>query len=177
MTYPRACPPRCCSRGPTSFRPSLLKAANANIGAPRGVPSITLTTSIGTTSNELAGCSAGPRRGAVPQVNAHLHPFSCGQTSRRQRQPARYTWHSTEGHPDGLQGIRRAGPAGYGDQLGPAPSSRPSRRTVLPTRYTNGIDSYPTLLDAQRASTPPSRASSTPPQKPPTSSTSTRCWG
>ncbi len=141
---------------------SLLKAANANIGAARAAffPSITLTTSIGTTSNELAGLfKAGAATWSfVPQVNVPIFNSILlwanleAAKATREIYVAQYERAIQTAFREVSDALARRGT--IGDQLAAQRSlveASASSYRLADARYTNGIDSYLTLLDAQRS--------------------------
>jgi multidrug efflux system outer membrane protein len=141
---------------------SLLKAANANIGAARAAffPSITLTTSIGTTSNELSGLfKAGAATWSfVPQVNVPIFNSVLlwanleAAKATREIYVAQYERAIQTAFREVSDALARRGT--IGDQLAAQQSlveASANTYRLADARYTNGIDSYLTVLDAQRS--------------------------
>jgi multidrug efflux system outer membrane protein len=141
---------------------SLLKAANANIGAARAAffPSITLTTSIGTTSNELAGLfKAGAATWSfVPQVNVpvfnSLYLWANLQAAKATREMyvAQYEKTIQSAFREVSDALARRGT--IDDQLTAQTSlvdASANTYRLADARYVNGISSYLEVLDAQRS--------------------------
>lgn len=141
---------------------SLLKAANANIGAARAAffPTITLTTSIGTTSNDLAGLfKAGAATWSfVPQVNVPIFNSILlwanleAAKATRQIYVAQYEKAIQTAFREVSDALARRGT--IGDQLTAQQSlvnASANTYRLADARYTSGIDSYLTVLDAQRS--------------------------
>lgn len=141
---------------------SLLKAANANIGAARAAffPAITLTTSIGTTSNELAGLfKAGAATWSfVPQVSVPLFNsillWANLQATKATREiyVAQYEKAIQTAFREVADALAVKGTVG--DQMTAQQSlvdASANTYRLADARYTNGIDSYLTVLDAQRS--------------------------
>ena len=141
---------------------NILKAANANIGAARAAffPRITLTTGIGTTSNELSGLfKAGAATWAfVPQ--AVMPVFEAGSLWARLRATtvdrdiylAQYEKSIQTAFREVADALARKGTVG--DQLAAqtslAEASAEAYR-LSNARYMQGIDGYLSVLDAQRS--------------------------
>ncbi len=141
---------------------SLLKAANANIGAARAAffPSITLTTSLGTTSNELAGLfKAGSATWSfVPQVNVpifnSLYLWANLQAAKATREMyvAQYEKAIQTAFREVSDALARRGT--IDDQLTAQTSlvdASANTYRLADARYVNGISSYLEVLDAQRS--------------------------
>ncbi len=141
---------------------SLLKAANANIGAARAAffPTITLTTSIGTTSNDLSNLfKAGAATWSfVPQVSVPIFNSALlwanleAAKATRKIYVAQYEKAIQTAFREVADALARKGTVG--DQMAAQESLvKASANTyrLSDARYTNGIDSYLTVLDAQRS--------------------------
>ena len=141
---------------------SLLKAANANIGAARAAffPTITLTTSIGTTSNELAGLfKAGAATWSfVPQVTQPIFNSVLlwanlkAAKADREIYLAQYEKAIQSAFREVADTLARKGTVG--DQMAAQRSlveASSNTYRLADARYTKGIDSYLTVLDAQRS--------------------------
>jgi len=140
----------------------LLKAANANIGAARAAffPTISLTTSIGTTSNDLANLfKAGAGTWAfVPQVTLPIFDTGSrwaslkGAWADRDIYLAQYEKAIQTGFREVADALARRGTVG--DQMAAQQAlvdASANTYRLSDARYTNGIDSYLTVLDAQRS--------------------------
>jgi len=141
---------------------SLLKAANANIGAARAAffPRITLTTSIGTTSDQLSGLfkSGSETWSFVPQIVLPI--FDAGSrwanldVAKADREIAlsQYEKAIQTAFREVADALARRGT--LGDQMDAQRSlvdaSAESYR-LSDARYARGIDSYLNVLDAQRS--------------------------
>lgn len=141
---------------------SLLKAANANIGAARAAffPAITLTTTIGTTSDELSRLfAAGSQTWRfVPQVTQPIFgsvlAWANLKASKADREiyVAQYEKTIQSAFREVADALARRGT--ITDQLNAQQSLvDASDRTykLADARYKNGIDSYLNVLDAQRS--------------------------
>lgn len=141
---------------------SMLKAANANIGAARAAffPTINLTTSIGTTSNDLYNLfKAGAGTWSfVPQVVLPIFDSGSrwaslkGATAERDIYLAQYEKAIQTGFREVADALARKGTVG--DQLAAQESlvnASANTYRLADARYTQGIDSYLTVLDAQRS--------------------------
>jgi outer membrane protein, multidrug efflux system len=138
-----------------------LKAANANIGAARAAffPRITLTTAVGTASNELSELfKAGTATWAfAPQAVMPIFDFRLwsalrGVTVEREIALAQYEKAIQTAFRETVDAIAKQGTVG--DQLAAQESLvKASSDTyhLSNARYTKGIDSYLGVLDAQRA--------------------------
>ncbi|MHB8109858.1 MAG: efflux transporter outer membrane subunit [Syntrophorhabdaceae bacterium] len=140
---------------------SLLKAANANIGAARAAffPAITLTTTIGTTSDQLSGLfKAGAATWSfVPQVTQPIFSSVLAWANLRATKAdreiyvARYEKSIQSAFREVADALARRGT--IEDQVKAQKSLvGASDRTykLADARYRNGIDSYLNVLDAQR---------------------------
>jgi len=138
-----------------------LKAANANIGAARAAffPSIFLTTTVGTVSNELSGLfkagaatwSFAPQAG-MPIFDARLWAALRGIKVEREIAVAQYEKAIQTAFKEAADALAQRGT--IGDQMAAQESLvRASTDTYNLTnaRYTKGIDSYLSVLDAQRS--------------------------
>ena len=141
---------------------NLLKGANANIGAARAAffPRITLVSSVGFGSDELAGLFKG---GAfawnfAPQITLPIFDGGSNQANLKvaRGRPGHRRGPVREGHPDRLPGSgRRPGPAGTIDEQLAAQQSLTDATAesyrLSQARYEKGVDSYLTVLDSQRS--------------------------
>ncbi len=138
-----------------------LKAANANIGAARAAffPSIFLTTTVGTVSNELSGLfkagaatwSFAPQAG-MPIFDARLWAALRGVKVEREIAVAQYEKSIQTAFKEAADALAQRGT--IGDQMAAQESLvRASTDTYNLTnaRYAKGIDSYLSVLDAQRS--------------------------
>jgi len=96
---------------------------------------------------DLELCAAGQRSGFQIQ-------FCCGQTPARR--PGRYPWHCSEGLQTAFREVADAlaVKGTVGDQMTAQQSlvdASANTYRLADARYTNGIDSYLTVLDAQRS--------------------------
>ncbi len=141
---------------------SMLKAANANIGAARAAffPTINLTTSIGTTSNDLYNLfKAGAGTWSfVPQVILPIFDSGSrwanlkGATAERDIYLAQYEKAIQSGFREVADALARKGTVG--DQMTAQESlvkASAGTYRLADARYTKGVDSYLTVLDAQRS--------------------------
>lgn len=138
-----------------------LKAANANIGAARAAffPRIALTTTVGTASNELSGLfKAGAATWSfAPQVvmpifDARLWSALRGVTVEREIAVAQYEKSIQTAFKETADALAKKGTVG--DQLAAQESLvRATTETyrLSNARYSKGIDSYLSVLDAQRS--------------------------
>lgn len=138
-----------------------LKAANANIGAARAAffPSISLTASLGTASNELSGL-LGSGSGAwsfSPQINLPI--FTAGRLKanlnyaeiQKEIQVKQYEKAIQTAFQEVANGL--AARRTYSNQLDAQAayfSNASSYLTLAQYRYDSGVDDYLTVLDAQR---------------------------
>ncbi|MFL9711172.1 efflux transporter outer membrane subunit [Methylobacillus pratensis] len=138
-----------------------LKAANANIGAARAAffPSISLTASLGTASNELSGL-LGSGSGAwsfSPQINLPI--FTAGRLKanlnyaeiQKEIQVKQYEKAIQTAFQEVANGL--AARRTYINQLDAQAayySNASSYLTLAQNRYDSGVDDYLTVLDAQR---------------------------
>ena len=141
---------------------SLLKAANANIGAARAAffPRITLTTSIGTTSDQLSGLfkSGSETWSFVPQIVLPI--FDAGSrwanldVAKADREIAlsQYEKAIQTAFREVADALARRGTLGdqFEAQQSLVDASAESYR-LSDARYARGIDSYLNVLDAQRS--------------------------
>lgn len=140
---------------------NLLKAAHANIGAARAAffPRITLTTSIGTTSDQLSGLfkSGSETWAFVPQVVVPVfdaRTWAAYDVTKADREIAlaQYEKAIQAGFREVADALAQR--ATLGDQLQAQQSlvdaSAESYR-LTDVRYKKGIDSYLSVLDAQRS--------------------------
>ena len=140
---------------------SLLRAAHANIGAARAAffPRITLTTSIGTTSDQLSGLfkSGSETWAFVPQIVMPIfdaRTWAAYDVTKVDREIAlaQYEKAIQAGFREVADALAQRGT--LGDQLEAQQSlvdaSAESYR-LSDARYTRGIDSYLGVLDAQRS--------------------------
>jgi len=139
-----------------------LKAANANIGAARAAffPRITLTTSIGTASNELSGLfkSGSDAWTFAPQIILPI--FDAGSRwanldatkADREIALAQYEKAIQSAFREVADALAQQGTIGdrVDAQQSLVHASSESER-LSEARYTRGIDSYLTVLDAQRS--------------------------
>jgi len=138
-----------------------LKAANANIGAARAAffPRIALTTTLGTASNELSGLfKAGAATWSfAPQVvmpifDARLWSALRGITVEREIALAQYEKSIQTAFKETADALAKKGTVG--DQLAAQESlvkASTDTYRLSNARYTKGIDSYLSVLDAQRS--------------------------
>lgn len=138
-----------------------LKAANANIGAARAAffPRISLTTTVGTASNELSGLfKAGAATWSfVPQVvmpifDARLWSALRGITVEREIALAQYEKAIQTAFKETADALAIKGTVG--DQLAAQESlvkASTDTYRLSNARYSKGIDNYLSVLDAQRS--------------------------
>lgn len=138
-----------------------LKAANANIGAARAAffPRIALTTTLGTASNELSGLfKAGAATWSfAPQVvmpifDARLWSALRGITVEREIALAQYEKSIQTAFKETADALAKKGTVG--DQLAAQESlvqATTETYRLSNARYSKGIDSYLSVLDAQRS--------------------------
>jgi len=140
----------------------LLKAANADIGAARAAffPRITLTTSVGLASDQLSGLFKGGA-GAwsfAPQVSLPI--FDAGRNKANLKATevdreiflARYEKAIQTGFKEVSDALAQRGT--LGDQLKAQQSlveANAAGYRLSSARFTNGVDSYLSVLDAQRS--------------------------
>jgi multidrug efflux system outer membrane protein len=138
-----------------------LKAANANIGAARAAffPRITLTTSIGTTSDQLSGLfkSGSDTWSFIPQIvmpifDARTRPAYDAAKVDRDILLARYEKTIQAAFREVADALAQRGT--LGDQMAAQQSlvdATAESYRLSDVRYKNGIDSYLSVLDAQRS--------------------------
>jgi multidrug efflux system outer membrane protein len=138
-----------------------LKAANANIGAARAAffPTISLTTTVGTVSNELSGLfKAGAATWSfVPQVtmpifDTRLWAALRGIKVEREIAVAQYEKAIQTAFKETADALAQRGTVG--DQVAAQESlvqASADTYNLTNARYTKGIDSYLSVLDAQRS--------------------------
>jgi len=140
---------------------SLLRAAHANIGAARAAffPRITLTTSIGTTSDQLSGLfkSGSETWAFVPQIVMPIfdaRTWAAYDVTKVDREIAlaQYEKAIQAGFREVADALAQRGT--LGDQLEAQQSlvdASADGYRLSDARYTRGIDSYLRVLDAQRS--------------------------
>jgi multidrug efflux system outer membrane protein len=140
---------------------SLLKAAHANIGAARAAffPRITLTTSFGTTSDQLSGLfkSGSETWAFVPQIVMPIfdaRTWAAYDVTKVDREiaVAQYEKAIQTGFREVADALAQRGT--LGDQLEAQQSlvdASAEGYRLSDARYTRGIDSYLRVLDAQRS--------------------------
>ncbi len=138
-----------------------LKAANANIGAARAAffPSIFLTTTVGTVSNELSGLfKAGAAtwsfipQATMPIFDARLWAALRGVKVEREIAVAQYEKAIQTAFKETADALAQRGTVG--DQVAAQESlvqASTDTYNLTNARYTKGIDSYLSVLDAQRS--------------------------
>ena len=140
---------------------SLLKAANANIGAARAAffPRITLTTSIGTTSDQLSGLfkSGSDTWSFIPQIvmpifDARTRPAYDAAKVDREIVLTQYEKAIQVAFREVADALAQRGT--LGDQMAAQQSlveATAESYRLSDLRYKSGIDSYLSVLDAQRS--------------------------
>jgi multidrug efflux system outer membrane protein len=138
-----------------------LKAANANIGAARAAffPSIFLTTTIGTVSNELSGLfKAGAStwnfstQAAMPIFDTRLWSALRGIKVEREIAVAQYEKAIQTAFKETADALAQRGTVG--EQMAAQESlvqASTDTYNLTNARYTKGIDNYLSVLDAQRS--------------------------
>ncbi|HAR95842.1 MAG TPA: multidrug transporter [Deltaproteobacteria bacterium] len=138
-----------------------LKAANANIGAARAAffPGIFLTTTVGTVSNELSGLfKAGAAtwsfipQATMPIFDARLWAALRGVKVEREIAVAQYEKAIQTAFKETADALAQRGTVG--DQVAAQESlvqASTDTYNLTNARYTKGIDSYLSVLDAQRS--------------------------
>ena len=138
-----------------------LKAANANIGAARAAffPGIFLTTTVGTVSNELSGLfKAGAAtwsfipKATMPIFDARLWAALRGVKVEREIAVAQYEKAIQTAFKETADALAQRGTVG--DQVAAQESlvqASTDTYNLTNARYTKGIDSYLSVLDAQRS--------------------------
>jgi multidrug efflux system outer membrane protein len=138
-----------------------LKAANANVGAARAAffPRISLTTTVGTASNELSGLfkSGSATWNFAPQVvmpifDARLWSALRGITVEREIAVAQYEKAIQTAFKETADALAQRGTVG--DQMAAQESlvqASTDTYHLTNARYSKGIDSYLSVLDAQRS--------------------------
>lgn len=156
-----ACRPRRYCGAPTSSLPSIASGAYASIGAARAAlfPRITLTTSIGTASNQLSGLfDSGTGTWAftpqfvMPIFDARI--WAALRVSKTDREIVLTQYEKTIQTAFREVADALAVQGTIGEQLAAQQSltsAQADRYRLATLRYTKGIDSYLGVLDAQRS--------------------------